>query len=144
MLSPTIAPSAATAITAQIEKCPREASTPAATSAVSPGTHTPADSRPTIRKRKASPYWSTMCSNRAPSLRAAELDDRDGGAWLRVDVEGAEPRPDRTWRATRCVHTEIRNGRSRRQSWKPCPALPTTRPRNVTGYCETTYRPCAG
>src|SRR5919198_4045934 len=65
MLSPTIAPSAASEITAAIEKWFRDASTPAATSAVSPGTHTPADSRVTIRKRNASPYWSTMCSTGA-------------------------------------------------------------------------------
>ena len=58
MLSPTIAATAATTITATIEKwcawlgC---ASSAAAISAVSPGSGTPADSTATSRKSSASP-----------------------------------------------------------------------------------------
>ena len=47
MLSPTIAAAAAIAITSSIDRCPCDASTAAAISAVSPGTGTPLASIPT-------------------------------------------------------------------------------------------------
>jgi hypothetical protein len=54
-LSPRIAPAAATAITATMDRRPVEARAAAAMSAVSPGSHTPADSSETTAKRNTRP-----------------------------------------------------------------------------------------
>ena len=50
-----IAPAAATTITPVMERLPFDAYTAAAINAVSPGSHSPADSRQTIPNRKKSP-----------------------------------------------------------------------------------------
>src|SRR5262245_60205117 len=58
VLSPTIAPAAATAITSTMLKRPVEARTAEAMSAVSPGSGIPADSTATRPKSRISPYVS--------------------------------------------------------------------------------------
>src|SRR5258708_7376944 len=73
MLSPTIPPAAARAITNSILSLPWLASTAAVISPVSPGTGTPLDSLMTIRNRSGEPAAWTRCLTlrMAASMRSA-------------------------------------------------------------------------
>ena len=84
MLSPTMAPTAATTMTSSMLKSPLCASTPAVMSAVSPGSGTPADSR------GASPHLSgfidPLLTERNRSIVEAVSRAADGLGWTPLEV----------------------------------------------------------
>src|SRR4051794_22997432 len=63
-------------MTASIGKCPREASTPAAISAVSPGSGTPIDSAAMSRAMRGSPTFATSTIAASTHLPSHAVPDR--------------------------------------------------------------------